>query len=130
MFQTRVRSEAQTIAQDQKAALTAQFEADLEREIAQVRRQLLFGLNTNYRITGNVFAIDSVSDDGIFTYVRLAKSQERPVVYLGEANKPKDLEVIKFTDEGDHYVIHRVLTPSDKGFVLKLGDRTSEIKRR
>lgn len=130
LFQNRVRSEAQAIAQDQRAEMAARFEADLQRETAQIRRQLLFSLNTNYRITGNAFEIDGVSDDGIFTYVRLSRSQERPVVYLGEASKPKDLEVIKFTDEGDHYVIHRVLTPSDKGFVLKLGDKTSEIRRR
>jgi hypothetical protein len=92
---------------------------------------MLFSINNNYRVTGgNAFAIDGVSDDGIFTYVRLARSQERPVVYLGEAGKPKDLEIVKYTDEGDYYVIHRVLQPSDKGFVLKLGDKTTEIRRR
>ena len=130
LFQNRVRSEAQAIAQDQRAELAARFEADLEQQTAQIRKQLLFSINSDYRITGNVFAVDGVSDDGVFTYVRLARSQERPVVYLGEAGKPKDLEPVKYTDEGDHYVIHRVLTPSDKGFVLKLGGKTSEIRKR
>ena len=130
LFQNRVRNEAQAIAQDQRAEMAARFEADLEQQTAQVRRQLLFSINNNYRITGNAFAIDGVSDDGVFTYVRLARSQERPVVYLGEAGKPRDLETVRYTDEGDHYVIHRVLTPSDKGFVLRLGDKTSEIRRR
>ena len=130
LFKQRVRSEAQAMAQDQSAAMAARYEADLEKETAQVRRRLLFSINNNYRVTGNVFAIDGVSDDGVFTYVKLARSIERPVVYLGEAGKHKELEVVKYTDEGDHYVIHRVLTPSDKGFVLKLGDKASEIKRR
>jgi len=130
LFKQRVRSEAQAIMQDQSAAMAARYEADLEKETVQIRKQLLFSINNNYRLTGNVFAIDNVSDDGVFTYVKLARSIERPVVYLGEAGKPKDLEVVKYTDEGDHYVIHRVLTPSDKGFVLKLGDKTSEIRRR
>ena len=110
--------------------MAARYEADLEKETAQIRRHLLFSINSNYRVTGNIFAIDSVSDDGVFTYVKLARSIERPVVYLGDAGKPKDLEVVKYTDEGDHYIIHRVLTPSDKGFVLKLGDKASEISRR
>jgi len=130
LFQNRVRSEAQTIAQEQRAEMAARFEADLERETAQIRRQLLFSINSNYRVTGNAFSIDSVSDDGVFTYVRLAGAQERPVVYLGEAGKPRDLETVKYVDEGDHYVIHRVLGQSDKGFVLKLGDKTVEIRRR
>jgi type IV secretory pathway VirB9-like protein len=130
LFQQRVRSEAQAIAQDQRAELAARYEADLEKESAQIRKHLLFSINSDYRITGNVFAIDAVSDDGVFTYVKLARSQERPVVYIGEAGKPKNLETVKYTDEGDHYVIHRVLTHADKGFVLKLGDKTSEIKRR
>jgi hypothetical protein len=90
----------------------------------------LFSLNNNYYVTGNIFSIERVSDDGIFTYVLLAKSQERPVVYIGEAGKPKKLEIVKYTDEGDYYAIHHVLKPEDKGFVLKLGDRMSEIKRR
>jgi len=130
LFRNRVREDAQRMAQDQSAALAARFEADLEKETTQVRKQLLFSINNNYRITGNVFAIDAVSDDGIFTYIKLARSIERPVVYLGEAGKPKELELVKYTDEGDHYVIHKVLSPQDKGFVLKLGDRTSEIRRR
>jgi type IV secretory pathway VirB9-like protein len=130
LFANRVREDAQKLAQDQGAALAARFEADLEKETAQLRRHLLFSVNNNYQVTGNIFSIESVSDDGVFTYVKLARSIERPVVYIGEAKKEKELEVIKYTDEGDYYVIHRVLTPSDRGFVLKLGERTSEIRRR
>ena len=130
LFRNRVREDAQRMAQDQSAALAARFEADLEKETAQLKRHLLFNINNNYQVTGNVFSIEAVSDDGIFTYVRLSRSIDRPVVYVGEARKEKELEVVKYTDEGDHYVIHRVLTPQDKGFVLKLGDRTSEIRRR
>jgi len=130
LFQEQVRSTAQNILQEQRATDAMRFDAELEKQVAQTRKQLLFSLNTNYRLVGNGFPIDGVSDDGVFTYVNLARSQERPPVYLGEAGKPKDLEVIKYTDEGDHYVIHRVLTHSDKGFVFKLGNKTIEIKRR
>jgi len=131
LFRNRVREDAQRMAQEQSTALSARFEADLENETARIRRQLLFSVNNNYQVTGNVFAIEAVSDDGIFTYVKLARSIERPVVYFGEARRERELEIVKYTDEGDHYVIHRVLTPQDRGgFVLKLGDRTSEIRRR
>jgi type IV secretory pathway VirB9-like protein len=132
LFRTRVRSEAAAIAQDQSARQAAQYEANLERESNAIRRQLLFSINSNYTVTGNVFSIEGVSDDGVFTYVKLARSQERPVVYFGRGGKPKELEVIRYTDEGDYYVIHRVLTAADKdrGFVLKLGDRISEIRRK
>jgi len=130
LFNNRIRGEAQAIADEQRVRLAARFEADLQQQTAQLRKHLLFTVNSDYRVTGNHFNIDRVSDDGVFTYVRLSNSQERPVVYIGEAGKPKDLEPVKYTDEGDYYVIHRVLTASDKGFVLKLGDKVSEIKRR
>jgi type IV secretory pathway VirB9-like protein len=130
LFNQRVRADAQMIAEEQNAELSARFEANLEQQTAQLKRHMLFSINSDYRVTGNIFAIDRVSDDGVFTYVRIARSQERPVVYIGEAGKLKELEIVKYTDEGDHYVIHRVLQPSDKGFVLKLGDKTTEIKRR
>ena len=130
LFNQRIRGEAQVIADEQRARLAARYEADLERQNAQLRKHMLFTVNSDYRVTGNLFNIDRVSDDGVFTYVWLAKSQDRPVVYIGEAGKPKELETVKYTDEGDHYVIHRVLTRTDKGFVLKLGDKTSEIRRK
>ena len=130
LFNQRVRANAQMIAEERNAELSARFEANLEQQTAQLKRHMLFSINSDYRVTGNIFAIDRVSDDGVFTYVRIARSQERPVVYIGEAGKLKELEIVKYTDEGDYYVIHRVLQPSDKGFVLKLGDKTAEIKRR
>ena len=130
LFNQRVRADAQMIADERRAELASRFEADLEQQTAQLKRHMLFTINSDYRVTGNIFAVDRVSDDGVFTYVRIARSQERPVVYIGEGSKPKDLEIVKYTDEGDYYVIHRVLTSSDKGFVLKLGDKTSEIRRR
>jgi len=130
LFKQRVAEDAQKMAQEQRAEMAARYEADLEKQSAQMRRQLLFSVNNGYYVTGNIFNIERVSDDGVFTYVLLPKSQERPVVYLGEAGKAKKLELVRYTDEGDYYVIHRVLTPDDKGFVLKLGDRVSEIKRR
>ena len=130
LFQAHVRSTAQSLLQEQRTVDAMRFDAELEKQIAQTRKQLIFSLNSNYRLIGNGFPIDGVADDGVFTYVNLARSQDRPPVYLGDAAKVKDLEVVKYTDEGDHYVIHRVLTSQDKGFVLKLGDKTIEIRRR
>jgi type IV secretory pathway VirB9-like protein len=129
LFKQRVRDDARKIAEERIADAEARHDADLERESDQVRRRMIFSIDSNYRITGNLFSIDKVSDDGVFTYVRLARSQERPVVYLGDAKDPKRLEPVRYTDEGDHYVIHRVLAQGDKGFVLKLGDRTGEIRK-
>ena len=129
-FNQRVLADARIIAQERSAELSARFEADLEQKSAQLRKHLLFTVNNDYRITNNLFNIDRVSDDGVFTYVWLARSQERPVVYIVDASKAKDLEIVKFTDEGDHYVIHRVLHATDKGFVLKLGNKASEIRRK
>ena len=35
------------------------------------------------------------------------------MVYIGEKNDPKKLEPVKFTDEGEYYTVHRVLTRED-----------------
>ena len=130
LFQDHVRSTAQSLLQEQRTVDAMRFDAELERQIAQTRKQLIFSLNSNYRLIGNGFPIDGVADDGVFTYVNLSRSQERPPVYIGDASKVKELEVVKYADQGDHYVIHRVLTHQDKGFVLKLGNKTIEIRRR
>ena len=130
LFNQRVRNDAKKIALEQIAAAEARCDADIEQKTAQTRRQLLFSINSDYRVTGDLFDIDRVSDDGIFTYVRLARSQERPVVYIGEAKDLKKLEPVRYTDEGDYYTIHRVLGAHDKGFVLKLGNRVGEIQRK
>ena len=73
--------------------------------------------------------MDKVVDDGIFTYIRLAKSQDRPVVYIGEKNDQKKLEPVKYTDEGEYYVVHRVLATGETHFFLKLGTLATEIRR-
>ena len=53
------------------------------------------------------------------------------MVYLGEKNDPKKLEPVKFTDEGEYYTVHRVVTREDrKHFFLKLGNEVSEIRAR
>lgn len=63
------------------------------------------------------------------SWIQLAKSQQRPAVYFGEANDQKKLEPVKYTDEGSYYIVHRVLGPGEKRFFLKLGDQVSEIRR-
>ncbi len=128
-FSEKVRAEARTLAKDQLAAADARCSASLEEKARQTREQLLFSINSNYEIKDRHFSITKVSDDGIFTYIQLAKSQERPVVYFGEANDQKKLEPVKYTDEGGYYVVHRVLAPGEKHFFLKLGDQVSEIRR-
>jgi type IV secretory pathway VirB9-like protein len=128
-FKQKVRSEAQKIAKDQLDAAEIRFNSSLEQKTRQIREQLLFSINSNYEIVGRHFSITRVSDDGIFTYIQLAHSQDRPVVYIGESNDQKKLEPVKYTDEGEYYIVHRVLTPGDKQFFLKLGDQVSEIRR-
>jgi len=128
-FNQRVRTEVQKVAKDQLEAAEARCNASLEQKTQEVRTKMLFLVNSNYEFSDRHFAITRVSDDGIFTYIRLAQSQERPVVYIGEAKEPKKLEPVAYTDEGEYYVVHRVLSPGEKGFVLKLGEQASEIHR-
>jgi len=128
-FKQKVRGEAQKIAKEQLEAAETRCSAALDQKARQVREQLLFSINSHYEIADRNFSVTKVSDDGIFTYIQLAHSQDRPVVYLGESNDQKKLEPVKYTDEGDYYVVHSVLTPGDKHFFLKLGDRVSEIRR-
>ena len=128
-FTQKVRSEVQRIAKDQVEAAETRCSASLEQKAQQIKNQMLFSINSNYEISGLFFSIDKVADDGIFTYIRLAKSQDRPVVYVGEKNDQKKLEPVKYTDEGEYYVVHRVLTAGDKRFFLKLGNLTTEIRR-
>ena len=130
-FKDKVRSEAQKLVKERVEAGQAQLQSALDQNAKQVKEQLLVSLNSNYDIKDEHFKITKVSDDGIFTYIHLAKSQDRPVVYLGEKNDPKKLEPVKFTDEGEYYTVHRVVTPGEpKHFFLKLGNEVSEIRAR
>jgi type IV secretory pathway VirB9-like protein len=130
-FNQKVRVEAQKLVNDRLQTAQAQCETSLEQKTKQVKGQLLFSLNSNYEVKDHKFSISKVVDDHIFTYIQLAKSQYRPVVYIGESNDPKKLEPVKYTDEGEHYIVHRVLEPGDgKRFFLKLGADVSEIRLR
>ena len=128
-FKQKVRSEAQRLAKDQIEAAEAQCSASQEQKARQLKEQLLFSINSNYIIIDRNFSVTKVADDGIFTYIQLAQSPDRPVVYLGESNDQKKLEPVKYTDEGAYYIVHHVLTSGDKRFFLKLGDEVSEIRR-
>jgi type IV secretory pathway VirB9-like protein len=128
-FTQRVRSEVQRVAKDQLEVAEARCNASIETKTQQLRQQMLFSINSNYEVFGLLFPVDKVVDDGIFTYIRLGKSQDRPVVYVGEKNDQKKLEPVKYTDEGEYYVVHRVLGLGDKHFFLKLGNTTTEIRR-
>jgi type IV secretory pathway VirB9-like protein len=130
-FKDKVRTEAQKLVKERVEAGQARLQSALDQNAKQVKEQMLFSLNSNYDIKDERFKITKVSDDGIFTYIHLAKSQDRPVVYLGEKNDPKKLEPVKFTDEGEYYTVHRVVTREDrKHFFLKLGNEVSEIRAR
>jgi type IV secretory pathway VirB9-like protein len=130
-FNQKVRAEAQKLAKDRMEAAEVQFNASLDQARKQLKDQLLFGLNANYEIKDTRFSITRVVDDHIFTYIQLAKSQDRPVVYIGESDDPKKLELVKYTDDGDYYTVHRVLAPNDKKrFFLKLGNEVSWIRAR
>lgn len=72
---------------------------------------------------------DSRDGRPVLTYIQLAKSQNRPAVYIGKTADPKKLEPVKYTDEGDCYAVHRVLHGSERLY-LKSGADTSDIRRR
>ena len=130
-FKDKVRTEAQKLVKERVEAVQTQLQSALDQNTKQVKEQMLLSLNSNYDIKDQHFKITKVSDDRIFTYIHLAKSQDRPVVYIGEKNDPKKLEPVKFTDEGEYYTVHRVLTPGEgKHFFLKLGNEVSEIRAR
>lgn len=127
-FNQKVKSEAQRLARERVEAAETQCRANQEQKAKEIRQKLLFSLNSNYEIQDRKFSITRVVDDRIFTYIQLAKSQERPIVYIGESDDAKKLEPVKFTDEGDFYTVHRVLSAHDrKRFYLKLGNDVSEI---
>jgi type IV secretory pathway VirB9-like protein len=128
-FNQKVRTEAHKMAQSRLEDAEARCNASLEQKAQLIKNQLLFAINSNYEIVGHQFPIERVVDDGIFTYIRLAKSQERPLVYIGEKNDQKMLEPVKYTDEGEYYIVHRVLPQGEKRFFVKLGDRVSEVRR-
>ena len=128
-FGQKVQAEVQKLAKTRLQEAEARCNASLEQKSQQVRDQLLFSLNSSYEVIGRFFSVDKVVDDGIFTYIRLAKSQDRPVVYIGEKNDQKKLEPVKYTDEGEYYVVHRVLAMGETHFFLKLGTLATEIRR-
>jgi type IV secretory pathway VirB9-like protein len=121
LFKNKVKAETMRVAQDAEQRCSAMIE--------QKAQQMLFTVNSSYQINDRAFSIDKVVDDGIFTYIRLPKSQERPIVYISEKNDQKHLEPVKYTDEGEYYVIHKVLPRGNKRFFLKLGNTVSEISR-
>jgi type IV secretory pathway VirB9-like protein len=129
LFGDRVRAEAQKIVKDRLDIAQTQCEATTDQKLRQLKQQLLFSLNSNYEVKDQRFSVTRVVDDQIFTYIQLAKSQNRPAVYIGKSPDLKKLEPVKYSDEGDYYTVHRVLNSSERLY-LKLGDDTSEIKRR
>jgi hypothetical protein len=62
-----------------------QCDATTEQKLRQLKQQLLFSLNSNYEIRDQRFSVTRVVDDQIFTYIQLAKSQNRPAVTLEKA---------------------------------------------
>ena len=129
-FSQRVHQEAQKMAKERLESAETRYSTSLEHKARQIKEQLLFSLNSNYEIKDRHFSITKVCDDGIFTYIQLARSQDRPAVYVGESNDQKKLEPVKYTDEGAYYTVHRVLQPGDKRWFLKLGEDSAEIRPR
>jgi type IV secretory pathway VirB9-like protein len=130
-FNQKVRAEAQKITRERLDVAQSRCDASLDQKTKEQKEKLLFSINSNYEIKDHKFSIGRVVDDHIFTYIQLAKSQERPVVYIGENDDPKKLEPVKYTDEGEYYTVHRVLSPNDRSkFFLKLGNDVSQIRPR
>ncbi len=127
-FTNRVGREVAEQVQQKAGALEKEYQAQLEKETAAARKQLLFSLETRYQVRNDCFQIRRVVDDRIFTYVLLPGAQDRPAVFVAERNKEKELQPVKYVDLGDCYQIHRVLSGNEK-FYLKSGDRTTEISK-
>jgi len=100
------------------------------RDLAEAEKQrYLFGTHTDYRVRNNHFAIKRVVDDGVFTYVHLPDSQERPAVFVSDSRDAKTLQPVKYVDNGTYYVVHRVVSGRERLY-LKAGERIAEIRRR
>jgi len=128
-FKQRVQQEAGRLVREQASQLETRTQQKVDDALDKSRRDLIFSINTNYTVKNNAFQVDKVSDDGVFTYIRLARSQERPGVFIASRDKVKEFEPVKYTDEGDFYRIHKILAAAGEQFYLKLGDTISEIRR-
>ncbi len=127
-FNIRVGREVADQVRQKADAMEKEHLAQLEKETAEARKKLLFSLETGYQVKNDCFQVRRVVDDGIFTYVLLPGSQDRPAVFVAERNKEKELQPVKYVDLGDCYQIHRVLSGNEK-FYLKSGDKTTEISK-
>ena len=95
--------------------------------MAESRQRLLAAANSRYRVKGQAFQIRRVVDDGVFTYLVMPGSRERPAVFRGRSDKDKELQPVKYVDKGEYYQIHHVLAGGEK-FFLKAGDNIAEIE--
>jgi len=127
-FRHRLQQAVTAQVREKNDELERQFAARLEQETTAARRSLLFSVDTRYHVRHDHFRIRQTVDDGVFTYVLLPESRERPVVFVGERDKDEELQPVKFTDTGDYYQIHKVLAGKEK-FFLKYGEHTTEISR-
>jgi len=83
-----------------------------------------------YKVHGKNFLVSLSGEDGIFTYIILGKSQDRPALFFvneREDSSKRILEPVKYVDKGDYYLVHRRLASRREKFVLKLGKIENEI---
>lgn len=98
----------------------------IKAKVAEERFRVISNLRQNYKIKDKHFSIESVSDDGIFTYMNVESSRIRPAVFI---NRDDDkLEPVKYIDRNGIYIVHAVLKRYEQ-FVLKLGKKVSTVKR-
>lgn len=101
-------------------------ERTIKAKLAEERFRVISNLKQNYKIKDKHFSIESVSDDGIFTYINVESSTIRPAVFM---NRDGDnLEPVKYIDRNGIYVVHAVLKRYEQ-FVLKVGKKVSTVKR-
>jgi hypothetical protein len=58
----------------------------------------------------------------------LGKSQLRPALFIRNKRGKKRLEIVRYVDNGNEYMVHRVLD-NNEYFVLKFGRKESIIGR-
>ena len=82
-------------------------------------------LNFEYSISGDApFKPEQAFDDGKFTWLKMPKSQEAPVVFM--VNEDGTLELVNTTPKGDYVVVQRLVNK----LLLRIGNTDVKVERK
>jgi P-type conjugative transfer protein VirB9 len=115
------------IERERQEAARGVREAERARLDAQIASPRLSpeNLNFEYNVSGDAkFKPEQVFDDGKFTWLKMPKSQEAPIVFL--VAEDGSLELINATPKGDFVIVQRLV---DK-LLLRIGKSEVTIERK